>query len=466
MKNGLLKIDLLSLNNRSEKEYQDEEEKNFLENNKNKNENLNFAKFNLENLHLEKPIFKKSSRNNLNEEFSTIIENFLYISNYKAASDINLLKKLDINYIINCSGDYCQNVANNFIDYLTLNLKDNSKENIECIFYKCYDYINKCKNENKKILIHCYQGISRSVSIVISYFMISEKMSYDNAFNFVQRKRFIANPNLGFLLQLQFFEKRLLNNEKNKIEIFSVSSFQIEQPNFIVARLIYHNLFNNENNNLNSKNKNLILDQRGFYIICDKINCFLLQGNKIYEANKEKYLNYVKYYIEKIHENEHLILNYDKNNFSYEIIEEGNKNLLFEKFLNENNIHLEFGILSDYDKYYIDLSKIEENGNNFNNYLNDKEELIKKGFYFYPKNECYKILNLDDLSDDDYLIACFDNDITKKIFIWKGSNCNISNNEEESFKDFVKLNFFQNNKNIEEIIEIPFEESDDFMELL
>ena len=241
MKNGISKIDLLSLNNRSEKEYQDEEEKNFLENNKNKNENLNFAKFNLENLHLEKPIFKKSSRNNLNEEFSTIIENFLYISNYKAASDINLLKKLDINYIINCSGDYCQNVANNFIDYLTLNLKDNSKENIECIFYKCYDYINKCKNENKKILIHCYQGISRSVSIVISYFMISEKMSYDNAFNFVQRKRFIANPNLGFLLQLQFFEKRLLNNEKNKIEIFSVSSFQIEQPNFIVARLIYHN---------------------------------------------------------------------------------------------------------------------------------------------------------------------------------------------------------------------------------
>ena len=407
-------------------------------------------------------------------------------------------------------------------------------------------------------------------------------MSYDNAFNFVQRKRFIANPNLGFFLQLQIFEKRLLNNEKNKIEIFSVSSFQIEQPNFIVARLIYHNMilnpeikdikpipifdqrgvfiFCNKNNvfiiicskvplnlkdiyinyakdyivkireneflcngnvvllnegdynfdlekilndnqikiefginknldqyyinfdnnlndddnindlnindNNNLENKKLILDQRGFYIICDKLNCFLLQGNKIYENNKEKYLNYAKYYIEKIHQNEYLILNYDKNNFSYEIIEEGNKNLLFEKFLNENNINIEFGILSDYDKYYIDLSKIEENGNNFNNYLNDKEELIKKGFYFYPKNECYKILNLDDLSDDDYLIACFDNDITKKIFIWKGSNCNISNNEEESFKDFVKLNFFQNNKNIEEIIEIPFEESDDFMELL
>ncbi len=465
MENGISKINLVSQNSRLEKEDENEEEKNFPKTNKNKNEKFNFSKFNLENLNLEKPIFKKSSRNNFNEEFSTIIENFLYLSNYKAASDINLLKKLDINYIINCSGDYCQNVGNDFIDYLTLNLKDNSKENIECIFYKCYDFINKCKNEKKRILIHCYQGISRSVSIVISYLMISEKMSCDKAFNFVQRKRFIANPNLGFFLQLQIFEKRLLNNEKNKIEIFSVSSFQIEQPNFIVARLIYHNFFNEDNNNL--ENKKLILDQRGFYIICDKLNCFLLQGSKIYENNKEKYLNYAKYYIEKIHQNEYLILNYDKNNFSYEIIEEGNKNLILEKFLNENNINIEFSINCELDKYYIDLSKIEENGNNLNNYLIDKEELIKKGFYFYPKKEVYKILNLDDLNDDDYLIACFDNEISKKIFIWKGPNCNINNNEEESFKDYVKINFFNNcNKNIEEITEIPFEESDDFMELL
>ena len=278
MKNGISKIDLLSLNNRSEKEYQDEEEKNFLENNINKNENLNFAKFNLENLHLEKPIFKKSSRNNLNEEFSTIIENFLYISNYKAASDINLLKKLDIKYIINCSGDDCNNVASNFINYLTLNLKDNTNENIECVFYKCYDFINQCKNEKKKILIHCYQGISRSVSIVISYLMINNKLTCDEAFNFVQKKRFIANPNLGFFLQLKVFEKRLfhnlndLNNNKlknnNIIEIFAICSFQIEQPNLIVARLIYHNYLNNENNNLEVNN--LIFDNRGMFIICDK----------------------------------------------------------------------------------------------------------------------------------------------------------------------------------------------------
>ena len=465
MENGISKINLLSIKNRLEKANEKEEEKNIPKINKKKKENFNFEKVNLENLNFEKSIFKKSSRNNFNEELSTIIENFLYISNYKAASDINLLKKLDINYIINCSGDYCQNVGNDFIDYLTLNLKDNSKENIECIFYKCYDFINKCKNEKKRILIHCYQGISRSVSIVISYLMISEKMSCDKAFNFVQRKRFIANPNLGFFLQLQIFEKRLLNNEKNKIEIFSISSFQIEQPNFIVARLIYHNLINDENNNL--ENKKLILDKRGFYIICDKFNCFFLQGSEINQMNKQKYLNYAKYYIEKIHQNEYLILNYDKNNFSYEIIEEGNKNLILEKFLNENNINIEFSINCELDKYYIDLGKIEENGNNLNNYLIDKEELIKKGFYFYPKNEVYKILNLDDLNDDDYLIACFDNEISKKIFIWKGPNCNINNIEEESFKNYVKINFFNNCKKIiEEIIEIPFEESDDFMELL
>ena len=476
-KNGVSKINLLPINRNLNEEEEEEMLLNSMDINSNKKKLQNINNLNnniLENENLEKNIYKKSSRNNLNEDYSLIIENFLYLSNYKAASDINLLKKLEIKYIINCSGDYCNNVALDFINYLTLNLKDNTNENIECVFYKCYDFINQCKNEKKKILIHCYQGISRSVSIVISYLMINNKLTCDEAFNFVQKKRFIANPNLGFFLQLKVFEKRLfhnlndLNNNKlknnNIIEIFAICSFQIEQPNLIVARLIYHNYLNNENNNLEVNN--LIFDKRGMFIICDKENYFIIQGSKIYEKNKEKYFNFAKFYIETIHSFENLISNFEKNN-SFEIIEEGKKNIKLENLMNENNIKIEFGFNNNLDKYYIDLNEIKDE-KNLNDYLNEKEIKIKKGFYFYPKNECYKILSLDDLNEDDYLISCFENENNKKIFIWKGLNCKILNEEEEKFKNDVIESFFDKNNynHIEEIVEIPFEESDDFMELL
>ena len=466
--NGISKINLLSINTN----FNEEEEEQLFLNSLNQNSN-NKIILNLNNIYnnfSEKENFEnhkyiKSSRNNLNEDYCIIIENFLYLSNYKAASDINLLKKLDIKYIINCSGDDCNNVASNFINYLTLNLKDNTNENIECIFYLCYDFIHKCKMENKKILIHCYQGISRSVSIVISYLMINNRINCDEAFNFVKKKRLIANPNLGFLLQLTILEKRLFNNNLNNniIEIFAICSFQMEQPNLIVARLIYHNYLNNENDTF--KSKNIIFDQRGMFIICDKENYYIIQGKKIYEKNIEKYLNFAKVYIGKIHYFENLISNYENNNF--EVIEEGKNNIQLEKILNDNNINIEFGFNNTLDKYYIDLNETEKE-KKVNENFNEKEIKIKKGFYFYPKKECYKILSLDDLNESDYLICCFENDNNKKIFIWKGFNCNILNEEEEQFKNYVIENFFDLNNinNLEEITEIPFEESDDFMELL
>ena len=304
--------------------------------------------------------------------------------------------------------------------------------------------------------------------------MINNKLTCDEAFNFVQKKRFIANPNLGFFLQLKVFEKRLFHNlndlnnnilnNNNIIEIFAICSFQIEQPNLIVARLIYNNYLNNENNNLEVNN--LIFDKRGMFIICDKENYFIIQGSKIYEKNKEKYFNFAKFYIETIHSFENLISNFEKNN-SFEIIEEGKKNIKLENLINENNIKIEFGFNNNLDKYYIDLNEIKDE-KNINDNLNEKEIKIKKGFYFYPKKECYKILSLDDLNESDYLICCFENDNNKKIFIWKGFNCNILNEEEEQFKNYVIENFFDLNNinNLEEITEIPFEESDDFMELL
>ena len=59
-----------------------------------------------------------------------------------------------------------------------------------------------------RILVHCYQGISRSSTFIIVYLMIYRNMKLEDALRMVIRKRLIC-PNDGFLKQLINLENEL-----------------------------------------------------------------------------------------------------------------------------------------------------------------------------------------------------------------------------------------------------------------
>ena len=74
------------------------------------------------------------------------------------------------------------------------------------------------------ILIHSYfsfAGVSRSSSCVIAYLMKEKGMSLYEALNFTKSKRFIVEPNFGFMRQLQEYEKSL-NKQKEEEKIMSL----------------------------------------------------------------------------------------------------------------------------------------------------------------------------------------------------------------------------------------------------
>lgn len=63
-------------------------------------------------------------------------------------------------------------------------------------------------SSNKKVLVHCYGGISRSATIVISYMMSLLKselefLSVDDLISSLQKIRSCVNPNHGFIKQLE-----------------------------------------------------------------------------------------------------------------------------------------------------------------------------------------------------------------------------------------------------------------------
>lgn len=62
---------------------------------------------------------------------------------------------------------------------------DEIKPHLEEIF----EQIDLARSEDKKVLIHCVKGASRSATVMIAYLMHKYRVTYDEAFNFVKSKR-------------------------------------------------------------------------------------------------------------------------------------------------------------------------------------------------------------------------------------------------------------------------------------
>ena len=140
----------------------------------------------------------------------------IWLGNASAARNIPLLKAKGITKVLSIMN----NPPHIYKDSDGINLKyiniyDKPRENIIKHFGDCINFIEGKEN----VLVHCIFGKSRSATIVIAYLMWKEKRSLNDALNFVNQKRAIAIPNIGFKKQLQIFEDILNSKHFNLNEI-------------------------------------------------------------------------------------------------------------------------------------------------------------------------------------------------------------------------------------------------------
>ena len=77
------------------------------------------------------------------------------------------------------------------------------------------DFINKCREKKGKVLVHCFAGKSRASTITLSYIMKEMQIDLKTSFEHLKAQRPIAQPNLGFLMQLKQFEKDLFGTNSD-----------------------------------------------------------------------------------------------------------------------------------------------------------------------------------------------------------------------------------------------------------
>ena len=131
----------------------------------------------------------------------------IYLGGSDVARNESFLLENDIKAVVNCANGY--NSEYNQIRFLELNLIDSSEQNLFPKLYVGYAFIKE--NSKHNILIHCIQGKSRSVSLVVFYLMKEKGWDYETCIKFIEEKRPLAGPNIGFVNQLKEYYNKYIN---------------------------------------------------------------------------------------------------------------------------------------------------------------------------------------------------------------------------------------------------------------
>jgi atypical dual specificity phosphatase len=86
-----------------------------------------------------------------------------------------------------------------------------------CYFDIIADRIAENIALNRRTLIYCRYGRSRSITFILAYLIKYHRLSLPAAFKLVQDQRQFALPNIGFWRQLQFYD--LYHQEMNSSKI-------------------------------------------------------------------------------------------------------------------------------------------------------------------------------------------------------------------------------------------------------
>lgn len=149
---------------------------------------------------------------------------FLYLGSQQDAHNQQLLSDYNITYEVNVSTN-CPKP--DFIldsHFLRLPVNDSYGEKLLPYFVRATQFIDRVRETNGSVLVHCLAGISRSPTVAIAYVMRHLRLTFDDAFRYVKSKRPTISPNFNFLGQLLEYERQLRSEEVLHDDLGSSSS--------------------------------------------------------------------------------------------------------------------------------------------------------------------------------------------------------------------------------------------------
>ena len=148
--------------------------------------------------------------NNQYDDCNKIIDGIV-LGNIKAASSEIILQQNGVTHILTVGSGLKPKFPLKY-KYKVIEEYDIPSANLIQHWPKCHDWMDQAISGGGTVLVHCYAGVSRSSSTVISYLMWKFNLSLEEAFHHTRNCRWFINPNPGFVGQLRTFERQLTVN--------------------------------------------------------------------------------------------------------------------------------------------------------------------------------------------------------------------------------------------------------------
>lgn len=147
-----------------------------------------------------------------NTEKPSLITNSLFIGGALAARSVYTLQHLGITHILClCSNEIGQaeSQRGDLFEYQNFSIGDEEEADISQIFEEAHEFIEAVEQKGGKVLVHCFEGRSRSATVVLAYLMMRKKLTLSRAWNKLRRVHRRAQPNDGFARVLVEVERKV-----------------------------------------------------------------------------------------------------------------------------------------------------------------------------------------------------------------------------------------------------------------
>uniref|UniRef100_A0A183CF03 protein-tyrosine-phosphatase n=1 Tax=Globodera pallida TaxID=36090 RepID=A0A183CF03_GLOPA len=137
---------------------------------------------------------------------------FLFLGNDEMAKNREIIEKNGIHYVVNVTSD----LPNYFEDddqltYMRIPVDDNCSHNLAHFFSETISFIEKARSERAAVLVHCWAGISRSVTVCLAYLMFVLRCTLEEAFDRLLKQNGTIAPNFHFMEALTCWERKLFS---------------------------------------------------------------------------------------------------------------------------------------------------------------------------------------------------------------------------------------------------------------
>ncbi|KAF5730993.1 hypothetical protein HS088_TW19G00596 [Tripterygium wilfordii] len=147
-----------------------------------------------------------------NTEKPCCITSSLFIGGNLAARSVCTLQHLGITHILClCSNEIGQSDSQfpDLFEYKNFSICDSEDVNISSIFEEASDFIDHVEQIGGRVLVHCFEGRSRSATVVLAYLMLRKDFTLLEAWKTLKSLHRRAQPNDGFARILLDLDKKL-----------------------------------------------------------------------------------------------------------------------------------------------------------------------------------------------------------------------------------------------------------------